>query len=138
MTEVAKLPEVAISIQQPWSALIIYDGKDIENRTWKTNFRGRVLLHTGKMADVAAIFELTESRHPVTGEKFKTKASVWPLGGIVGVAEIVDCVSASKSPWFVGPYGFVIANAQPLPFMPMRGQLGIFKAKYELAETAAS
>ena len=50
-----------------------------------------------------------------------------PRGGIVGQAEIVDLVQSSSSPWFSGPYGFVLANARRLPFRPMPGQLGIFE-----------
>ena len=50
-----------------------------------------------------------------------------PRGGIVGEAEIVDCVTQSDSPWFEGPYGFVLRNAHPLPFRPCRGRLGFFK-----------
>lgn len=38
----------AITIKQPWASLIVSGLKDIENRTWKTNFRGRVLIHAGK------------------------------------------------------------------------------------------
>ena len=48
-------------------------------------------------------------------------------GGIVGEAEIVDCVTQSPSPWFVGEYGFVLRNAKPLPFEPCKGALGFFK-----------
>jgi hypothetical protein len=38
----------AITIKQPWAFLIVEGVKDIENRTWKTNFRGRVLIHASK------------------------------------------------------------------------------------------
>ena len=34
-----------ITIKQPWAQFIAEGIKDIENRTWKTNFRGRVLIH---------------------------------------------------------------------------------------------
>ena len=37
-----------ISIRQPWASLIIHHGKDIENRDWGTNVRGRVLIHAAK------------------------------------------------------------------------------------------
>jgi hypothetical protein len=47
-------------------------------------------------------------------------------GGIIGRAEIVDCVRQHESPWFEGPWGFVLANAQPIDFIPCRGQLGFF------------
>ena len=33
----------AITIKQPWASLIVHGIKDIENRTWRTNYRGRVL-----------------------------------------------------------------------------------------------
>jgi len=49
-------------------------------------------------------------------------------GGIVGSVEIVDCVTVSDSPWFDGRYGFVLRNPEPLPFRPMRGALGFFRA----------
>lgn len=31
-----------------------------------------------------------------------------PLGGVVGVTRIVDCVSRHPSIWFEGPFGFVL------------------------------
>lgn len=43
-----EFPAVALSIRQPWAWLIIHGGKDIENRTWPTRFRGRVAVHAGK------------------------------------------------------------------------------------------
>ena len=36
-----------LSVKQPWASLICSGIKDIENRTWKTKFRGRVLIHAG-------------------------------------------------------------------------------------------
>jgi hypothetical protein len=48
-------------------------------------------------------------------------------GGIVGVARLVDCVTQSDSPWFVGPYGFVLDRAQPVPFALFGGRLGFFE-----------
>ena len=50
------------------------------------------------------------------------------LGGIIGIAEIVDCVQEMEENfWFSGPYGFVIENAQPIDFIPCKGRLGFFK-----------
>lgn len=36
-------------------------------------------------------------------------ASLIIYGGIIGMVDL-------DSPWFVGPYGFVLANPRPLPF----------------------
>ena len=38
----------ALSIRQPWAWLIVNGHKDIENRDWPTNFRGRLLVHAGQ------------------------------------------------------------------------------------------
>ena len=112
----------ALSIMQPWAWLIAAGHKDIENRTWRTEYRGPVLIHAGKRIDP-------------NYEEDGTFYWEWPditqpdsfgLGGVIGEAEIVDCVSDSLSPWFHGPYGFVIRNARLLPFQRCRGQLGFF------------
>lgn len=39
---------LALSIRQSWASLIIKCGKDIENRTWPTRYRGRILVHAAK------------------------------------------------------------------------------------------
>lgn len=121
----------ALSIKQPWAWLIVNGHKDIENRKWKTNFRGRILIHAGKGLDTNADNDLWNNRHPVSGEQSERTAGLmlpnyWQRGGIVGVATITDCVSASDSAWFEGPFGFVIAEAKLCPFIPWRGQLGFF------------
>lgn len=114
------LPTVAISIRQPWAWAIVHGQKDIENRSWATRFRGPVLIHASKTYDAWAT-ETIQRLCPT----FLGRPDVH-LGGIVGVAEIVDCVTAHDSLWFDGPYGFVLRNARPVPFLPCRGQLGFF------------
>jgi hypothetical protein len=46
-------------------------------------------------------------------------------GGIVGIAEIVDCVTGHSSKWFEGPFGFVLRKRRPLPFVKWTGALGL-------------
>lgn len=114
----------AISIRQPWADAIIWHGKDVENRNWPTTFRGPVLIHAAKAwgQDERDDLDFIEG---VTGTKLETMRPL--LGGIIGQAEIVDCVTAMNSKWFFGRYGFVIKNAKPLPFRPCRGALGFFE-----------
>lgn len=114
----------ALSIRQPWSWLICNGHKDIENRTWKTNFRGKVLIHAGKM------IEQSVQCSKINGVEIPLLYD-GNFGGIVGIAEITDCVVESKSLWFSGPYGFILRNARPLTFMPCRGQLGFFEVDYK-------
>ena len=44
----------------------------------------------------------------------------------MGEVEITDCVIEHPSPWFTGPYGFVLRNARMLPFKPLPGALRFF------------
>ena len=110
-------PSMALSIRQPWANRILHDGKDVENRDWPTRFRGPVLIHTGKRPD---------------GALCRAEADL-PLGGIVGVVEIVDCVTSMDSRWFYGPYGFVLRNPRPLAFVSCRGRLGFFRPEIDPA-----
>lgn len=110
----------ALSIMQPWAWLIVAGHKDIENRSWPTRFRGPVLIHAGKRFDPDY-----EDGHDWDWPHIEQPCD-FDVGGIVGEAEIVDCVQASRSCWFFGPFGFVLRNARPLPFRPCRGQLGFF------------
>jgi hypothetical protein len=127
----------ALSIRQPWAWLILHGGKDIENRTWRTNYRGPVMIHAGKTMtkadyEAACIFcnsmGLPISDNPDDWTFFPTFEELKKqCGGIVGSVEIVDCVSFSVSPWFTGDFGFVLKNAEPLPFMPRKGALSFFE-----------
>ena len=120
-----------ISVRQPWAWLIVAGHKDIENRTWRTSYRGRLLIHASlatEPEDFPMQRQWIESAGIVIPEDL-------PRGAIVGLATLshVDCGDgyqgdglACSSPWFEGPYGFHMADAvefaEPIP---CRGQLGI-------------
>lgn len=119
-------PPLAISIRQPWAWLILHASKDIENRRWRTQFRGRVLIHAAKGMteaeyDDAWLF-LTKIQQRIVLPHYLD----FQHGGIIGSVEIVGCRTSHPSPWFCGPYGFVLANPEPLPFRPCRGSLHFF------------
>jgi len=112
----------ALSIRQPWAWLIVAGHKDVENRTWPTRFRGAVLIHAGQRPDP----RLAEIRARVLAEFHIEIPEHLDLGGIVGQAEITDCVQRCPSAWFEGPYGFVLRNAKALAFRPLKGKLSFF------------
>ena len=118
----------ALSIRQPWAWLILHAGKDIENRNWRTSFRGRVLIHASKGMthmeyEEAATFIWANMNRTITLPSFNELER----GGIVGAVDITGCWIKHQSPWFVGFYGFSLANPEPLPFEPCRGALGFFR-----------
>lgn len=127
----------AISIRAPWWWYILYAGKDIENRDWPTSYRGPVLIHASSwwVHHEARDDNLSARRMAVdagyggiTPNTAEAREWMQPRGGhIVGVAEIVDCVEASDSPWFVGRYGFKLGTVSAFKHpIPCKGALGLF------------
>jgi len=70
----------ALTIKQPWASLIIEGHKKYEFRSWKTNYRGKILIHAGL------------SLEKDVQERFKNYNLDYKLGYIIGEAEIVDCI----------------------------------------------
>ena len=114
-----------LSLRQPWAWAVIHGGKDIENRHWATHYRGPILIDAAHGMTHA---EYTEAYDFILKVMNETPPPFDSLlrGGIIGAVRIVDCVDQSESPWFMGPHGFVLADPQPLPFLPLQGHLGIF------------
>lgn len=118
----------AISIRQPWAWMIVEGYKDVENREWFTKFRGDILIHASKgctKQEYANAVDFVKSFAPDIAARIPALDAL-NKGGLVGMARITGCVSDSKSPWFVGKFGFTLENRYPLPFRPMRGMLGLF------------
>lgn len=133
----------ALSIRQPWAWLIVNGFKDIENRSWPTKVRGRFLIHAASAMtreEWLSAVQFAHYRCGVTKAALQAGCEFDQLmrGGIVGQAEIVDCVEQSESRWFVGPQGFLVAKASPTPFVQMRGRLGFFGVSEEICRLAGA
>src|SRR6476659_3190299 len=74
---------VALSIRQPWAALLAAGVKTIEIRRWPTVRRGRVLIHAARVPDdrPAAWRVVPPDIEPLTQLR----------GGIIGSAELIAC-----------------------------------------------
>lgn len=110
-----------LSIKPPWAYAIIYGGKDIENRTWNTKFRGRFFIHCSLKPDNHAPKELW-NYVPTDRPAF---------GGIIGSVELIDVVEKSDSKWFQGPKGFILKDPKEHKFVPLKGKLGFFEMEIE-------
>lgn len=69
-----------LTIKEPWASLIINGYKKYEFRTWKTNYRGKILIHAGMSLDRNML------------EKVKNYNLTCSKGYIVGEASLVDCI----------------------------------------------
>lgn len=73
-----------ISIKQPWASLIINGYKKYEFRTWKTKYRGDILIHASKSFDKNLI------------EYFKDYNLEYPTGCIIGKVNLNNCVPVTE------------------------------------------
>ncbi len=131
-------PWVALSIRQPWAALLLAGVKTLEVRTWSTLRRGPVLIHAGRVPDLRS-----EAWDWVTTPELRLAAEA--RGGIVGWGNLIDCITyrdaarfAADVPrhlnapeWFRPPklYAFAFAQMQPLPFRPYLGSTSFFRVE---------
>lgn len=140
----------AITIKQPLASLIIEGIKDVENRTWKTNFRGRVLVHAAaKQIDSKDLFSIEKANEIPSDLLEDIEDCNLPTGAIIGSVEIVDCVInhtsiwAEKTPYaYLGKltvecqppiYNFVLANPIKFPEpIPMKGKLSFWESECEV------
>ena len=115
----------ALSIRQPWAWLIAHGYKDIENRTWlprKPFFK--FAIHAPKTFDANGYAWVQENFIDIP----LPSISKFKFGGIIGQVEYRGHVQGiHPNPWFTGPYGWLLANPQPINFIPCKGQLGLFE-----------
>lgn len=74
-----------LTVKQPWATLIVEGIKKYEFRSWKTKYRGEILIHAG----------LSEEKEEM--EKFKSLNIDFPKGKIIGIVNIVDCLLLDDS-----------------------------------------
>ena len=127
-----------ISVRQPWAWLLVAGHKDIENRTWRTSYRGSLLIHASLATE--------PDDFPMQREWIETCGIVIPedlprgaIGGSVNLVDVWDTHSygdgstnefkVDVSPFFEGPFGFKMIGSVPFyEPIPYRGQLGIREA----------
>ena len=73
-----------LTIKEPWATLIINGYKTYEFRIWKTNYRGKILIHAGK------------SIENDQAKKFENYNLKYSSGEIIGEAILKDCIKVDK------------------------------------------
>jgi hypothetical protein len=116
-----------LTLRQPWAWLAVSGFKDIENRSWATDFRGPLLIHAGKAKPHRDDLEWAAER--LAAAWGVHLPDVFTLGALVGRVHVIDCVQTSRSVWHVpGSFGFVLSNAVAFENpVPLKGRLGLFR-----------
>lgn len=146
---------ITLSVKNPYSYLICAGLKDVENRTWKTDFRGTLQIHSSgsldlfmpcledfpeeyqdspaddvfaqKLLDFYGLTSFDSRADNVKASKDKGMALI--SGAIIGTIEIVDCVKDSKSLWAIpGQYHWILKNPVLFdkPVLNIKGKLRFF------------
>lgn len=98
----------AITIMQPFADLIASGMKRVENRPWRTHYRGPIAIHAG--------LSRTWLRESDDDEELV-------FGAVIATCELVDCLSIDEArnvPWLrrhphtQGPWCLVLADVQRL------------------------
>lgn len=116
-----------LSVRNPWAHAIIHLGKSIENRMWRTKYRGPLAIHTGRADAAAASINKHWPSEIILPERVKLA-----YGAIIGIVDLIDCVPAEDvcdDPWTIGPWCWILANPRPITPVPMAGRLQIFDAQ---------
>lgn len=131
----------ALTVKQPWANLIISGLKDIENRTWKTNFRGRVYIHCSQkpvpmngnddgfiptMPQLKEIFKFI----PTSQGRWPDVMAAYTNSAIIGEVDIIDCVQNHSSIWAQPDvWNWVLANAVKYdqPILNVKGGLSFWQ-----------
>jgi len=127
-----------ITVKQPFATLIAEGLKEYEFRTWRTKFRGDILIHAGKGIDKKAM------------ERYKHLNLEYPSGKIIAKATITDCVYVDDnlkeqlqekdplvyygilqkdSDW--DGYGFKLENIKKIEPIEINGKLSLWDYEYK-------
>ncbi len=122
-----------LSLKEPYATLIKMGVKKIETRSWKTNYRGELYIHTSKKVDPS--FARNKPLQKLVGN---TPLS---FGKIICKCELVDCVLMTESfiekikkeeeeylcgIYQVGRYAWILKNIEEIDEIETKGHLGIW------------
>lgn len=126
-----------LTIKQPFASLIAEGIKEYEFRTWKTKYRGELLIHAGKGIDKKAM------------KKFEKYNLTYPSGCIIAKVNLTDCIEINNyirailkeknelvyssiiehTEW--NGYGFKLENIEKIEPISVNGNLSLWDYNYE-------
>lgn len=120
-----------LSIREPYATLILNGTKTIETRSFKTNYRGPILIHASLGKD------------KIKKELLKyIDQDNLNYGNIICIANIIDCIYMTKEyiekikkedklnyitgEYKVGRYAWILDNVHEITKTPVKGKLGLW------------
>ena len=127
----------ALTLTQPWATLIAIGAKWIETRSWATEYRGPLAIHSARRFPSVARDLCIEQPFFATLSRAGYRASTLPLGMVLATSTLVDCLPtggdfpSGQLPWgdfTPGRYAWILRDISPFPEpLPARGALGLWE-----------
>lgn len=122
----------ALSIKNPWGFCIAKGWKLVENRSRRTTFRGRILIHVSKKDDKVWDWDVFKNKFALSKDQMYDVIldAEARRGCIIGEVDIVDCLANHPSIWAIkGQYHWVLEN--PVIYekyiQNIKGKLGLWE-----------
>jgi len=129
-----------LSIRQPWATLVVKGIKDIENRTWKTDYRGKILIHAGSTKIPDNIYETLPGelysglQNEVNFGNVEGNLNLLPTGAIIGYVDLTEIVEPGvefeSATYDGGPefYRWIFDNAYEFdePILGVKGKQNLY------------
>lgn len=128
-------PTLALTVRQPWAWAIVYGGKDVENRSWTTSYRGPIYIHAAaKRRPIEERFFAEWTRQRKLVQPFAQPDLVH--GALIATANILAVMKDHPSQWAIeGCFHFVLDRVVPLRRpIPCPGALGLWTVPSELRQ----
>lgn len=131
-------PTMALSVAQPWAWALVHGTKRIENRRWRTRYRGNLVIHASTSRSWLAVFrENRRDQRLLRGVPRDRELDFGCLIGMVQLKAIFGLKDAQQiqSDFAEGPWCWYLTN--PRPFVrpiPYRGELGLFPIDDEILQ----
>ena len=120
-------------VRQPWAWALVVGAKDVENRSWTTDYRGPIVIQASAAKTIVNQVN-SSSELPLPPMDFD-------YGSLIGVVDLLDVVPLSEplesNRWAWGPYCWKVGNARRFAKpIPAKGKLKLYSLASGLAERA--
>ena len=128
-----------LTVGQPYASAIMEALKPVENRAWKTSYRGTLVIHAG----------LSKKWLHMTPKELRIQMKVlgnWkllPFGALLGTVELDDIVfygherAMHSNPFAYGPLCWILENPKQFKTpIPYKGRQGLWNIPDEIIKKA--
>lgn len=128
-----------LSLWEPWATFMCCGYKLNETRSWPTTYRGWLAIHAAKnKSALADADDILEDAGFDMSERTTVGGTVWPLGQIIAVVRLVECVRTedirdtltrrerAMGNYSDGRFAWVTTDLHKIkPGVPFRGMQGL-------------